>query len=61
MRILINDSLFGQPNAGTDMHFDFADLIVEAARTRSLGTGTIIGGGTVSNRHDEVRSREMSR
>ncbi|WDR02810.1 fumarylacetoacetate hydrolase family protein [Devosia algicola] len=50
---VINDSLFGQPNAGVDMHFDFADLIVEAARTRDLGTGTIIGSGTVSNRHDE--------
>lgn len=53
LRITINDTLFGQPNAGTDMHFDFADLIVEAARTRTLGAGTIIGGGTVSNRHDE--------
>ncbi|MEO5805276.1 fumarylacetoacetate hydrolase family protein [Devosia sp.] len=53
VRIMINDALFGQPNAGVDMHFDFADLIVEAARTRELGAGTIIGGGTVSNRHDE--------
>lgn len=53
IRVDINGTLFGQPNAGTDMHFDFADLIVEAARTRNLATGTIIGGGTVSNRHDE--------
>jgi len=53
VRVEVNGTLFGQPNAGTDMHFDFADLIVEAARTRSLGAGTIIGGGTVSNRHDE--------
>lgn len=53
IRIEVNGTLFGQPNAGTDMHFDFADLIVEAARTRSLAGGTIIGGGTVSNRHDE--------
>lgn len=53
VRIEVNGTLFGQPNAGTDMHFDFADLIVEAARTRSLASGTIIGGGTVSNRHDE--------
>lgn len=54
VRIEVNGTLFGQPNAGTDMHFDFADLIVEAARTRPLGAGTIIGGGTVSNRHDET-------
>lgn len=54
VRVQVNDVLFGQPNAGTDMHFDFADLIVEATRTRSLAAGTIIGGGTVSNRHDET-------
>ena len=54
IRIHVNDTLYGQPNAGTDMHFDFADLIVAAARTRSLAAGTIIGGGTVSNRHDEA-------
>ena len=54
VRIEINGTLFGQPNAGTDVHFDFADLIVEAARTRRLAPGTIIGGGTVSNRHDET-------
>lgn len=54
LRIEINGTLFGQPNAGTDVHFDFADLIVEAARTRRLAAGTIIGGGTVSNRHDET-------
>jgi fumarylacetoacetate (FAA) hydrolase len=36
------------------MHFDFADLIVEAARTRKLAAGTIIGGGTISNPHDET-------
>ncbi|MGV8856663.1 MAG: fumarylacetoacetate hydrolase family protein [Devosia sp.] len=53
VRVEVNGLLFGQPNAGTDMHFDFADLIVEAARTRNLAAGTIIGGGTVSNRHDE--------
>src|SRR5690606_4558024 len=53
VRIEVNGVLVGQPNAATDMHFDFADLIVEAARTRDLTAGTIIGGGTVSNRHDE--------
>ena len=53
LRIEVNGTLIGQPDAGADMHFDFADLIVEATRTRALGAGTIIGGGTVSNRHDE--------
>ena len=53
VRVEVNGTLYGQPNAGTDMHFDFADLIVEATRTRPLAAGSIIGGGTVSNRHDE--------
>jgi fumarylacetoacetate (FAA) hydrolase len=53
VRIEVNGTLYGQPNAGIGMHFDFADLIVEASRTRALATGTIIGGGTVSNPHDE--------
>jgi fumarylacetoacetate (FAA) hydrolase len=54
IRIEVNDTLYGQPNAGIGMHFDFADLIVEAARTRNLAAGTIIGGGTVSNPHDQT-------
>lgn len=54
VRIEVNGTLYGQPNAGVGMHFDFADLIVEAARTRKLAAGTIIGGGTVSNAHDET-------
>jgi len=53
VRTNVNDMLYGQPNAGVDMHFDFAALIVAAAQTRSLGTGTIIGSGTISNHHDE--------
>lgn len=53
VRIEVNGMLYGQPNAGVGMHFDFADLIVEASRTRALAAGTIIGGGTVSNPHDE--------
>ena len=43
-------SLFGRPNAGVDMTFDFPTLIAHAAQTRSLGAGTIIGSGTVSNK-----------
>ena len=54
VRVTINNMLFGQPNAGVDMSFDFADLIVAAAQTRALGTGTILGSGTISNRHDET-------
>jgi len=44
-----NGSLVGDPNAGQDMQFSFAELIAHAAKTRPLGAGTIIGSGTVSN------------
>ena len=45
----LNNNLFGRPNAGVDMTFDFKDLIAHAAKTRYLTAGTIIGSGTVSN------------
>jgi fumarylacetoacetate (FAA) hydrolase len=46
----VNGGPFGQPNAGTDMTFDFGQLIAHAAKTRRLGAGSIVGSGTVSNR-----------
>lgn len=45
----LNDELFGQPEAGVDMTFSFAELIAHASKTRHLSAGTIIGSGTVSN------------
>lgn len=45
----LNNEMFGQPNAGIDMTFSFAQLIAHAAKTRRLSAGTIIGSGTVSN------------
>lgn len=46
----LNGHPFGQPDAGTDMTFDFPTLIAHAAKTRPLRAGAIIGSGTVSNR-----------
>jgi fumarylacetoacetate (FAA) hydrolase len=46
----LNGEPFGRPDAGTDMTFDFGQLIAHAARTRRLGAGSIVGSGTVSNR-----------
>ncbi|MFB3240903.1 fumarylacetoacetate hydrolase family protein [Aeromonas salmonicida] len=45
----LNGTLFGAPNAGVDMTFNFFELIAHAAKTRPLGAGCIIGSGTVSN------------
>ena len=45
----INGQDFGQPDAGVDMTFSFAQLIAHVTKTRKLGAGAIIGSGTVSN------------
>lgn len=49
LRTLLNGNVFGEPNAGIDMTFDFPTLIQYAAKTRRLSAGTILGSGTVSN------------
>jgi len=46
----VNGKLFGKPQTGNDMTFDFPALIMHAAKTRALVAGTILGAGTVSNR-----------
>jgi fumarylacetoacetate (FAA) hydrolase len=50
LTVHLNGELFGRPNAGVDMTFDFGQLIAHAAKTRRLGAGSIVGSGTVSNR-----------
>jgi len=45
----INGRVFGQPEAGIDMTFSFAQLIAHVTKTRRLGAGAIVGSGTVSN------------
>jgi fumarylacetoacetate (FAA) hydrolase len=50
----LNGERFGEPEAGVDMQFNFAQLVAHAARTRPLAAGTIVGSGTVAN-EDEGR------
>jgi fumarylacetoacetate (FAA) hydrolase len=50
LTVHLNGRLFGCPDAGTDMIFDFARLIAHAAKTRELEAGSIVGSGTVSNK-----------
>ena len=45
----LNGELFGQPDCGTDMTFNFNQLIAHVTKTRRLGAGAIIGSGTISN------------
>jgi len=45
----LNNDLFGQPDCGVDMTFDFPTIVAHAAKTRPLGAGCIVGSGTISN------------
>jgi fumarylacetoacetate (FAA) hydrolase len=45
----INGKLFGAPDCGVDMTFDFPRLIEHASKTRNLRSGSIVGSGTISN------------
>lgn len=60
MRSYYNDELFGCPDAGCDMTFNFYQLIAHAAKTRALGAGTIIGSGTVSNKQGTEHGSAIS-
>lgn len=45
----LNGKFFGEPEAGVDMQFNFAQLIAHAAKTRPLTAGTLVGSGTIAN------------
>lgn len=49
VRIHLNGQRFGEPHANTEAIFNFPQIIEHLARTRSLGAGSIVGAGTVSN------------
>lgn len=57
LRSIYNGEVFGEPEAGPEMHFSFFDLIEHCCKTRSFTAGTILGSGTISN---EDRSRGSS-
>jgi fumarylacetoacetate (FAA) hydrolase len=54
LRSTLNGELFGKPEAGHDMQFDFARLVAHAARTRPLVAGSLIGSGTIANQNVEL-------
>ena len=49
LRSTLNGEWFGEPDAGTDMQFNFAQLVAHAAKTRPLAAGAIVGSGTIAN------------
>ena len=60
LTVHINDRLFGQPDAGTDMTFNFPQLVSHLAKTRELEAGTIIGSGTISNKQADLRGSSIA-
>lgn len=60
LRSTLNGELFGKPEGGLDMTFDFATLVAHAAKTRPLAAGAIIGSGTVSNKLDGGPGKPVS-
>jgi fumarylacetoacetate (FAA) hydrolase len=50
LRSTWNGRLVGQPDAGKDMVFNFAQLVAHLCKTRNARAGSIIGSGTVSNK-----------
>ena len=54
LRSWLNGERFGEPEAGVDMQFNFAELVAHAARTRPLAAGTLVGSGTVANQDESL-------
>lgn len=52
-----NDTKYGDPDAGPEMHFSFFEIIEHICKTRAFTAGTIVGSGTISN---EDRARGSS-
>ncbi len=60
LTVHLNGALFGQPDAGSDMIFNFPQLVAHLAKTRELAAGTIIGSGTVSNKQGGLHGSSIA-
>ena len=60
LRSTYNGELFGKPEAGQDMTFNFGQLVAHAAKSRNLGAGAVIGSGTVSNKQGTEHGSAIS-
>lgn len=56
----LNGALFGRPDAGSDMIFNFPQLVAHLAKTREIGAGSIIGSGTVSNKQGGLHGSSIA-
>jgi fumarylacetoacetate (FAA) hydrolase len=60
LTVHINGQLFGQPDAGTDMIFNFPQLVAHVTKTREMEAGSIIGSGTVSNKQGDLNGSSIA-
>jgi fumarylacetoacetate (FAA) hydrolase len=49
MSVWWNSEKVGAPDCGTDMVFDFGQLIAHICKTRNVRAGSVVGSGTISN------------
>lgn len=60
LTVHINGSIFGKPDAGSDMVFNFPQLLAHLSKTREMGAGSIIGSGTVSNKQGDLHGSSIA-
>ena len=49
MKTTYNGEVFGDVEAGPEMHFSFRDIVGHICKTRAFTAGSIVGSGTISN------------
>jgi fumarylacetoacetate (FAA) hydrolase len=54
MHSWVNDRLIGRPDTAADIPATVPELVSQAAGSRPLGAGTVLGTGTVSNRDPDA-------
>jgi fumarylacetoacetate (FAA) hydrolase len=60
LTVSLNGELFGRPDAGTDMVFNFPQLMAHLCKTRDIGAGSVIGSGTVSNKQGDLHGSSIT-
>jgi fumarylacetoacetate (FAA) hydrolase len=60
LTVHINGSMFGKPDAGSDMVFNFPQLLAHVSKTREMEAGSIIGSGTVSNKQGDLHGSSIA-
>lgn len=59
LKVTLNNSIFGHPNAGQDMTFNFVQLLTHITKTRDVAAGTLVGSGTVSNKQNSLHGSSV--